>query len=117
MNEQPVFAQIMEAIEADIMTGAYHADGLIISTNQIAKLYGVNPTTAVKAVAKLTDAGVLYKRRGIGMCVAPGAREQITARRRDEFMAHTLKAVLAEAKALGMSVDELTNAIKQAESE
>ena len=113
MNEQPVFAQIMETIEADIMTGAYQVDGLIISTNQIARLYGVNPTTAVKAVAKLADAGVLYKRRGIGMCVAPGAREQIIARRREAFMGVTLKAVLAEAKALGMSVDELVGVIKE----
>jgi len=113
--DQPVFAQIMEAIEADIMTGAYQVDDMIISTNQIARLYGVNPATAVKAVAKLTDAGVLYKRRGIGMCVAAGAKEQITSRRREQFMAKTIAAVLAEASALGMSVDELVRVIKQQE--
>lgn len=114
---QPVFVSIMEAIESDIMTGVYNTDDLIISTTQIAKLYSVNPTTAVKAVAKLTDAGVLYKRRGIGMCVAPGARQQITRRRREAFLGQTIAGLLAEAKTLGMRVDELIDVIRNKESE
>jgi len=116
MNELPVFMQIMETIEADIMTGVYRADDLIISTTQIAKLYSVNPNTAVKAVAKLAEAGVLYKRRGIGMCVAPGAKDQIVARRRQAFMTETLPGVLTEARVLGMTRDELLDAITAADS-
>ena len=112
MNEQPVFMQIMETIEADIMTGVYRSDDMIISTTQIAKLYSVNPNTAVKAVARLADAGVLYKRRGIGMCVAPGAKQQIVARRREVFLDQTLRGVVAEARALGMTSNELFDAIK-----
>jgi len=112
VNEQPVFMQIMETIEADIMTGVYQSDDMIISTTQIAKLYSVNPNTAVKAVARLADAGVLYKRRGIGMCVAPGARQQIMARRRDVFIDETLREVVAEARVLGMTSNELFDAIK-----
>jgi len=68
---------------------------LIISTTQIAKVYAVNHTTAVKAVSKLTDAGILYKKRGIGMCVAEGAREKITKRRKDAFLNQTIEALLA----------------------
>lgn len=112
MNEQPVFMQIMETIEADIMTDVYAPDDLIISTTQIARLYSVNPNTAVKAVARLADAGVLYKRRGIGMCVAPGAKQQIMARRRDIFLNQTLDGVVAESKALGMTLDDLLDAIR-----
>jgi len=116
MNELPVFMQIMETIEADIMTDVYRADDLIISTTQIARLYSVNPNTAVKAVAKLAEAGVLYKRRGIGMCVAPGAKDQILARRRQAFLAETLPGVLTEARVLGMTRDELLDAITAADS-
>ena len=108
MNDsQPIFQQIMERIESDIVTGAYQPDDLIISTTQIAKVYAVNHTTAVKAVSKLTDAGILYKRRGIGMCVAHGARETIAARRRGIFLNQTIAAVLAEAETLGISLEEL----------
>ena len=115
MNDsQPVFIQIMDIIENDIITGVYKTDDLIISTTQISKLYSVNPTTAVKAVSKLTDAGILYKKRGIGMCVAEGAREKITERRREIFLNVTINAVLAEAKTLGISNDELIIKILQA---
>ena len=108
MNEsQPVFIQIMEIIESDIITGVYKTDDLIISTTQISKVYSVNPTTAVKAISKLTDAGILYKKRGIGMCVAEGAREKITKRRRGVFLKQMVPEVLAEAKRLGITLDEL----------
>ena len=114
MNDsQPVFAQIMERIEGDIAAGVYQVDELIISTTQISKLYAVNPATAVKAIGKLTDAGILYKKRGIGMCVAPGARESITARRRDVFLRQTIGALLAEAKTLGIPLDELIGVLKE----
>lgn len=116
MNDsQPVFLQIMETIESDIITGVYQTDDLIISTTQISKVYAVNPTTAVKAISKLTDARILYKRRGIGMCVAEGAREKITERRRAVFLNQTIDALLAEAKTLGFSVDELVGIIKNKE--
>ena len=113
MNDsQPIFQQIMETIESDIITGAYKTDDLIISTTQIAKVYSVNPTTAVKAISKLTDSGILYKKRGIGMCVAEGAREKIAKRRKDAFMNQTIDRLLAEAKTLGISEEELISIIK-----
>ena len=106
-DTQPLFMQIMYRIESDIITGTYQPDDLIISTTQIAKVYAVNHTTAVKAVSKLTDAGILYKKRGIGMCVAHGAKEKIAARRRDIFLNQTIKAVLLEAKTLDIPLEEL----------
>ena len=113
MNDsQPIFQQIMDTIEGDIITGVYGTDELIISTTQISKVYSVNPTTAVKAISKLTDAGILYKKRGIGMCVAEGAREKITARRKEIFLNQTIGALLAEAKTLGITVEELISVIK-----
>ena len=108
MNDsQPIFQTIMEMIESDIITGVYKTDDLIISTTQISKVYSVNPTTAVKAISKLTDAGILYKKRGIGMCVAEGAREKITHRRKEVFFNQTIRVLLSEAKTLGISLDEL----------
>ena len=112
-NSQPVFMQIMEIIENDIVTGAYRTDDLIISTTQISRVYSVNPATAVKAVSKLADAGILYKKRGIGMCVAEGAREKITERRRDVFLNQSIDALIAEAKTLGITLDELIGVIKR----
>ena len=105
----------MEMIESDIITGAYNTDDIIISTTQISKVYLVNPTTAVKAISKLTDDGILYKKRGIGMCVAQGAREKITIRRKETFMNQTIGVLLSEAKTLGISLNELIAIIKEKE--
>ena len=113
-DTQPMFAQITEIIENDIITGVYNPGDLIISTTRISKLYAVNPATAIKAVSKLADEGVLYKKRGIGMCVAENAREKITGRRREVFLNVTINAVLAEANTLGISNEELIIKILQA---
>ena len=107
--------KIIETIESDIITGVYQIDDLIISTTQISKIYSVNPTTAVKAISKMTDAGILYKKRGIGMCVAEGAREKIMERRRGIFLNQTIDAMITESKTLGISIDELINVIKSKE--
>ena len=114
-DSQPVFVQIMEIIENDIITGAYAVDDIIISTTQISKLYSVNPTTAVKAVGRLSDDGILYKKPGIGMCVAEGAREKIISRRKEIFLESTIDKLLAEAKTLGIPVRELIREIKSRE--
>jgi len=114
-DAQPIFLQIIEAIEGNIVSGVYQEDDLVISTTQISKVYAVNPTTAVKAISKLTDAGILYKKRGIGMCVAAGAREKIYARRKERFLSETLTAVLSEAKTLGISLDQIIQILREKE--
>jgi len=116
-DSRPIFQQIMERIESDIITGVYAPDELIISTTQIAKFYSVNHATAVKAISKLTDAGVLYKKRGIGMCVARGAPEVIKQRRKYIFLNQTIERLLAEAKTLDVSIEELKQIIENKERE
>lgn len=111
-NDKPIFIKIMEMIEDDILSGVYKTDDLIISTTQISKLLSVNPTTSVKAVSNLTDDGILYKRRGIGMCVANGAMEKILLRRKEAFLGEAVPDFLEEAKKLGISQDELIQIIR-----
>ncbi|MDR1265446.1 MAG: GntR family transcriptional regulator [Propionibacteriaceae bacterium] len=114
MNDnQPIFLQIMERIESDIITGVYQTDDLIVSTTQLSKLYSVNPATAVKAVGKLMDEGVLRKDRGIGMRVAPRARQKISRRRRQAFLRQGIDAFLAEAETLGLSLDQLVEELRR----
>jgi DNA-binding transcriptional regulator YhcF (GntR family) len=103
----------MEMIENNILSGTWKTGELIISTTQISKLYKVNPTTAVKAVSCLSEDGMLYKKPGIGMCVAEGAREKILERRKGEFMGPGLDAFLAEAAALKISNSRLIKLIRE----
>jgi GntR family transcriptional regulator len=60
----------------------------------------------------LVDKAVLYKRRGIGMFVAPGARERLLAERRAAFADRFIDPLLAEARTLGLSADDLSTLIR-----
>ncbi|MDR1531263.1 MAG: GntR family transcriptional regulator [Clostridiales bacterium] len=112
-DSRPVFLQIMEIIENGIIGGIYRTDELVISTTQISRLYNVNPATAVKAISRLAEDGILYKRPGIGMCVAAGARDKIVGRRKAAFFGKNIDEFLAEAKTLNISTEELIRLIKE----
>ena len=99
-------------IEDDIISGTYQVNDIIISTTQISKLLSVNPTTSVKA-SNLTEEGILYKKRGIGMCVADGARNKILTRRKKKFFDEAVPELLTEANKLGISEAELIKTIEK----
>ena len=89
-QEKSIYLQISEMIENDILRDIILEEEKVPSTNELAKLYAINPATAAKGVNILVDAAVLYKKRGIGMFVVKGAKEKITERRKKEV--NTLKS-------------------------
>lgn len=110
-EEKSIYLQIGQMIETDILRGILLEEERVPSTNELAKLYTINPATAAKGVNLLVDAGILYKKRGIGMFVSPGAAERIRARRKQEFYQLRLTELLAEAKSLGITRAELIEEI------
>lgn len=110
--EKPVFVQIIEMIEDDILGGTYRPDDIVISTTQISKLLGVNPTTAVKAVSILTDRGILYKKRGIGMAVTQAAYSIILTQRKQIFYQTALPEFIAYAEKIGISREALADMLQ-----
>jgi DNA-binding transcriptional regulator YhcF (GntR family) len=112
-DEKPVFVQIIEMIEDDILSGTYGADELIISTPQIAKLLSVNPATAQRAIGVLTDRGIIYKKRGVGMAVAPSAKERLLEERKAAFFEKVVPEFMSGAKKIGILGDELIKIVKE----
>ena len=72
-------------IENDILRDVLLEDERVPSTNELAKLYAINPSTAAKGINILVDAGILYKKRGIGMFVSDGAKEVKRTKRKARF--------------------------------
>jgi DNA-binding transcriptional regulator YhcF (GntR family) len=110
-DDRPIFLQIAEQIENDIIGGQLAEETQVPSTNEFAAFHRINPATAGKGVNRLVDEGVLYKRRGIGMFVAEGARENLLAQRRESFRQEYLQPLLVEAQKLGIDPDQLTDMI------
>ena len=108
-----LFLQIAENIEDAIVDGSLAEEAQVPSTNELAAFHRINPATAAKGVNMLVDKGVLYKRRGIGMFVAPGAREQVRNERRAVFADRYIEPLLAEARALELTPAELGTLIQQ----
>ncbi|GAB3133182.1 GntR family transcriptional regulator [Marisediminicola antarctica] len=108
---RPIFIQIAQRIENDILSGALLEETQVPSTNEFAGFYRINPATAGKGVNLLVDAGILYKKRGIGMFVADGALARIRANRREQFRDEFVRPLLAEATGLGISRAQLADMI------
>ena len=112
-DTRPIFVQIAERIEEDILAGRLTEEEQVPSTNQFAALYQINPATAAKGVNLLVDQGILYKKRGLGMYVASGAHARLLEKRREQFFERYVVTMLQEAEKLGITPDQLAGMIQR----
>ena len=103
----PIYRQIADQIAADILSGRLAPDEQVMSTNQYASFYRINPATAAKAFQHLVDDGLLYKKRGIGMFVSPDAPDRLRERHRERFYADVVDPMVAEAQVIGIGIDDV----------
>ena len=111
-DRSPIYQQIADQIKNDILSGALGEDEQVMSTNQYATFYRINPATAAKGFHQLIDEGVLYKRRGLGVFVSPNARERLRGQRRERFFDEVVDPMVAEARILGVDLDDVIRRIK-----
>ena len=116
-QEKSIYLQIAEMIETDILRDILLEEERVPSTNELAKLYAINPATAAKGVNILVDEGVLYKKRGIWMFVSAGAKEAILSRRKNEFYDNYVKKLLEEAASIGLGKEEVIQLIQSGNEE
>jgi len=108
---KPLYLQISEWLEAEILSGSIPADEKIYSQYQLAEMFNINPATAAKGLNVLADEEILYKKRGLGMFVSPEAEEIIRKKRREQVLERLLELV-QEAELLDISDSELIAMIK-----
>lgn len=115
-DRSPIYQQIADKIKDDVLSGALREDEQVMSTNQYAAYYRINPATAAKGFHQLIDEGILYKRRGIGMFVSPDARERLLKQRRDRFFDEVVAPMVAEARVLGIPIEDVVRRIEGGQS-
>ena len=109
----PIFVQIAQRIEEDIINGGLAEESQVPSTNEFAAFYHINPATAAKGVNLLVDQHILYKKRGIGMFVSTGARSILVEKRKEQFFEQYIVTMMKEAQRLGITADQLADMIRK----
>ncbi len=112
-DNKPLFLQIKERIEDQIVNKQWNSHDQIPSTTQLVQFYKINHITVAKGINLLVDAGILYKKRGVGMFVSEGARELLLQERKKTFIQDFLVPMIKEARILGITDAELFDSITQ----
>ncbi|KGA96495.1 GntR family transcriptional regulator [Alkalihalobacillus alcalophilus ATCC 27647 = CGMCC 1.3604] len=110
-DNRPIFQQIKEMIEDEIVNGELKEGEQVPSTNQLVAHYKINPATVLKGFNQLVDSGILYKKRGVGMFVAEGAYQMLRENRKQAFRDEFVWRMLQEAKQLGITAEEIKKMI------
>ena len=78
LNDQSlIYLQIAAALEDDILRGVYREEEQVPSTNELARVYHINPATAGKGLNLLVaDGGTLQAPRPGDVCLSRGGRRR-----------------------------------------
>ena len=77
LSGKPVYEQIIEGIEKNILMGIYPEGSVLPSLRELSVTLGINPNTIQKSYAELIRRGVIIPALGSGTYVASDAREKI----------------------------------------
>jgi len=111
-NVVPIYIQIANAIEDDILSGKLNEGDNCYSQLVLAKELNINPATAAKGIRLLVERGILIKNRGQSMIICSDAKVQIKARKKEEIFDTIVEHLVAEAKKLDISENEIISIIK-----
>jgi DNA-binding transcriptional regulator YhcF (GntR family) len=109
----PIYVQIADAIEEDILNDKLQEGGSCYSQLVIAKELKVNPATAAKGINLLVSRGILEKQRGMAMIIRRGARELIIQRKKQTDFEFKIEELVRTARQLNLTQDYVTQKIAQ----
>ena len=116
-DSQPIYWQLKERTVAMILDGTLGEGEALPSVRTVASEFQLNPITVSKSYQSLVDDGLVEKRRGLGMFVCEGAREQLIASERAKFINEEWPAMLNRIEQLGLDVEELIRRPSKKESD
>lgn len=112
-QDKPIYVQVREKIEDLIINDQLKEGEQAPSTNQLVNFYKINHVTVSKGINQLVEEGILFKKRGIGMFVAEGAKEKLIQKRKQSFIDDYIIKLVQEANKLKITEDEIIALIKE----
>jgi GntR family transcriptional regulator len=108
-DSQPIYRQLRDRVVAMILDGVLKEGDPLPSVRTVAAEYRVNPLTVLKGYQQLVDDGLVETRRGLGMFINAGARDQLLQGERQKFLAEDWPRIHANIQRLGLNAQELLN--------
>ncbi len=112
-EDKPIYIQVREQIEDQIINRQLKTDDQAPSTNQLVNFYKINHATVSKGINQLVEEEILYKKRGIGMFIAEGARDKLIEKRRESFVDDYIVTLVQEADKLEITDEDILTYIKK----
>lgn len=103
----PIYRQIHDQVERLIVSGRLGIGEQLVSVRELGAQLKVNPMTISKAYAQLEQAGLVERRRGLGLFVRRVA-PRAAARARTQALKGVLREAAATAVQLGIDKEEAT---------
>ena len=114
-NNRPIFLQLMEKIQMDIISGKYSPGDKLPSVRDLAMDASVNPNTMQKALSELERDGLLHSQRTSGRFITDD--ETLISSLKEQFARREAEQFLRRIKQIGLSKEETLKTLEQVEAE
>ena len=111
-SRKPIYEQIVEGIERDIVMGILREREQLPSIRELSAILGVNPNTIQKAFGELDRSGIIISGQGRGCFVADRAAEKIKEKLSVKIV--EIENIAAELARAGIEKEKLMEAIERA---
>ena len=103
-NDRPIYAQIVERIQLQIVSGIYKPGDKLPSVRELAAVAGVNPNTMQKALVELENEGLVYTERTNGKFVTENV--ELIEKIKNELAKEKVNNYLNDMKNIGITYNE-----------
>lgn len=110
-EDQPIYRQLRDRVIAMILEEVLGDGDALPSVRNVAAEYRLNPLTVLKGYQELVDQGLVEKKRGRGMFVIGGARQELLKAERLRFLDKEWPVIAATIRRLGLDAGELLAAV------
>ena len=104
-SSRPIYLQIIERVQMDIITGRYQPGDKLPSVRDLAQEAAVNPNTMQKALSELERSGLIYSQRTSGRFITED--KELIHQMKKELAAAEVSAFAAHMKQLGITPEEI----------
>ena len=103
-SSRPIYAQIIEKVSLDIVSGKYQPGDKLPSVRDLAAQAGVNPNTMQKALSELERENLVHSERTIGRFITED--KAMIEKMREELASTQIKEFLNKMSQMGFDYEK-----------